>query len=102
MPVIDLISQHARESAIGGGFSVLIWVIAFPLRTTYNKLKDEWNSKSALLVEVRAELVQQRTNCLATLQNQGSDQVKLLEKSVETLEKIHLSQAEMTGYLKAL
>jgi hypothetical protein len=48
---------------------------------------------------IHQELVQQRINCLTTLQNQGDEQIKLLGKMSGSLDNIALSQAEVAGYL---
>ena len=46
------------------------------------------------------ELVQQCTNCLTTLQTQGTQQVELLTEVVKTLGEIHLDNSEMLTHLR--
>ena len=67
----------------------------------FHKVKKEWDSLKDSIASAQKELVHQRTNCLATLQDQGAKQIEVLEKCANTLESIHLSQAEMSGYIKA-
>ena len=69
----------------------------YPIRA----IKKEWANLNKKIEAAQEELVQQRTNCLSTLQDQGSQQIELLGRCVSTLESIHLSQAEMSGYMKA-
>lgn len=73
----------------------------FPVRTLIKKANEILDSFDSKLLGIQEELSTQRTNCLTTLQNQGTEQVKLLEKVAGTLEAIHISQAEMSGYIKA-
>lgn len=89
------------QGILAGALSLGGWVIMFPLRTITKSIRKEWKEKSGLLQEVHTEMKLQRTNCLTTLQAQGEEQIELLEKAVSTLESIHLSQAEMAGYMKA-
>ena len=53
------------------------------------------------LSAIHAELIEQRTNCLSTLQAQGEKQIELLGKVVDTLGNIHTSQAAMSGFMQA-
>jgi hypothetical protein len=92
----NTILQLVHEGIWAGALSFGGWILAFPLRTAYNTVKE----KAKILEELRDELATQRTNCLKTLQDQGERQIELLEKVNETLDDIHTSQAEMSGYLK--
>jgi hypothetical protein len=91
---------HVQEAAVGIIFSVGGWILVFPLRTFTKTVKTEWAEKTKMLESVHKELTEQRTNCLTTLQKQGTEQIKVLEKAVDLLDKIHTSQAEMSGYLR--
>ena len=73
----------------------------FPIRTFLKNARAEWFSATAKLDSLGKELELQRTNCLTTLANQGEAQIKLLEKTVETLGSMHLDQKEVMGYLKS-
>jgi uncharacterized membrane protein YgaE (UPF0421/DUF939 family) len=72
-------------------------LLMYPLK----KIKEEWKGLKAAIASTEAELVQQRINCLSTLQTQGDRQVQLLEKVSETLSEIHLDQKETLGFLRA-
>src|SRR6266566_244894 len=95
------ILSHLSEAATGVMLSVGGWILVFPLRSLIKSVKAEWAEKMKTLDYIQVELTTQRTNCLKTLQDQGTEQIKLLGKAVDTLDKIHVSQAEMSGYLRA-
>ncbi len=67
----------------------------------FRKVKKEWASLKEAVTSTQAELVLQRTNCLGTLQEQGTEQIKLLSKATDTLDGIRLDLAEQTGFLRA-
>jgi hypothetical protein len=83
----------AASAAVGVIMAIVLW----PFRT----IKKEWVEMKKNQASIHSELVQQRTNCLTTLQTQGDRQIELLGKVSDTLTGIALSQAEMTGYCKA-
>jgi hypothetical protein len=95
--VWNQVGPVAFKTIVGIVITGLLGVIMYPLK----QAKKEWVDLKASLAETHAELVQQRTNCLTTLQSQGDQQIKLLGRVADTLGEIHLSQAEMTGYCKA-
>lgn len=95
--LFNQISPLILKSAVGLIFTGLIGVIMWPFR----KARKEWMALKEEQASIHAELVQQRTNCLNTLQQQGEAQIKLLTKATDSLENIALSQAEMTGFCKA-
>jgi hypothetical protein len=76
--------------SVAGAGALIVW--------PFRKARKEWMTLKESTQAIRDELAQQRTNCLATLQNQGESQIQLLTKMSDTLQNIHLSQAEMTGY----
>jgi hypothetical protein len=90
---------HEAEIAIV--LSVGGWILMFPVRTFFKKIKDSWDGVVSKLNEVYEEMTTQRTNCLTTLQTQGADQVKALQEMSKTLSDMHLDQKELTGFLKA-
>jgi hypothetical protein len=67
----------------------------------FRKARKEWITLKEEQSKIHSELVQQRTNCLTTLQQSNQQQVKLLEKAVDILEGVRLDLKEQTGYLKA-
>ena len=76
--------------------------MTFPIRTWIKGIKKEWTEKAQMLEQVHQELTLQRTNCLTTIQQSNQEQVHLLEKTVETLGEIHLSQERMAGFMQAM
>jgi hypothetical protein len=67
----------------------------------FRKVKKEWISLKDSIASTKAELIQQRTNCLTTLQSQGAEQITLLSKTVDALENVRYELAEQTGFLRA-
>jgi len=78
----------------------IVGVIMFPVRTFIQGAREEWKAATSKLDALQKELETQRTNCLTTLTAQGEAQIKLLEKTVGTLEAMHLDQKEVMGYLR--
>jgi ABC-type enterochelin transport system substrate-binding protein len=64
------------------------------------KAKKEWVALKTNLQETHKELVQQRTNCLTTLQQQGETQIELLGKTVAVLDGLRLDTREQTTMLR--
>ena len=91
-----------HEAEIGLVISVGGWILVFPVKTFLDKAKKVLGSFEEKLDKLQTELSTQRTNCLTTLQEQGKDQIKVLEKMSGTLDSMHQSQAEMSGYFKGL
>ena len=97
---VDFYSQVAPAAfkwLLGIIFAGFMSVILWPFR----KARKEWGTLRTEQASIHAELVQQRTNCLATLQAQGVQQIELLGKTVAALDGVRLDLAEQTGYLKA-
>lgn len=90
-----------HEAEIGIALTVGGWILMFPVRTLIKKANEILDSFDNKLLGIQEELSTQRTNCLATLQVSSQKQVDLLEKAVDVLEAMHISQAEMSGYIKA-
>jgi hypothetical protein len=91
--LMQFVYKVAASAAVG----VIMGIVLWPFR----KMKAEWTEMKKDQALIHTELVQQRTNCLTTLQTQGDRQIELLGKVVETLGDIRIGQAEMTGYCKA-
>lgn len=92
--VLSQLAPLALKSIVG---LLITGVIMYPFR----KIHKEWSSLKEEQSAIHKELVQQRTNCLTTLQTQGEEQIKLLGKAVDVLDGVRLDLAEQTGYLKA-
>jgi hypothetical protein len=96
-PIYQTLAPIALKAVFGLVFTGLLGIFMWP----YRKAQKEWTALKQEQATIHQELVTQRTNCLTTLQNQGDAQVKLLEKAVESLGTMALSQAEMTGFFRA-
>ena len=90
-----IILDNALMSLVVTGVGVLVM---WPIR----KARKEWISLKDAVVETKRELEQQRTNCLQTLQNQGSEQITLLTKVVDTLDGLRLDTQAQTGFIQGL
>jgi len=97
-----LILEAIHEAEIGLVLTVGGWILMFPVRTLIEKIKKFFEDFEAKLNAIENELSTQRTNCLATLQSQGVTQIAALERAANTLDKMHESQIEMTGYFKGM
>jgi hypothetical protein len=86
------------KTIVGLVFTGVLGVIMWPFR----KAKKEMVELKSIIIDTHKELVEQRTNCLSTLQSQGESQVKLLEKAVEVLGDMRMDLAKQTGYLEAI
>lgn len=75
----------------------LLGILMYPFR----KINKEWKALRGSIEDTHTELTQQRTNCLATLQKQGEEQIILLTRTVSALDGVRLDLAEQTGYLRA-
>jgi hypothetical protein len=92
MQVETLLLKATMGLAVAGVGGILM----YPIRA----IKKEWAGLKASIANAQTELVVQRTNCLTTLQASSQEQVKLLEKAVETLEAMHLDQKETLGMIR--
>lgn len=93
--IVAQVISAAWKLGIAGG----VWWLTYPIKRFFKKVK-ETAEKIHLLDEVRNELTVQRTNCLATLQEQGDTQISVLKEISETLKDNGKVQAEMYGYMK--
>jgi hypothetical protein len=92
----SLLGQFKHEAVITILVSGFLTVVSYPLR----RAKKEWFALVNKLDGVHNELTVQRSNCLATLQHQGTAQIELLSKAVETLTDIRLDNREMMTHLR--
>lgn len=92
-----LVLKYIHAASWAGAVAVGGYVAMFPLRYMVNLVKDRFK----VLDDVRDELETQRTNCLATIQANGSAQLILLERMATTLDQMHNSQSELAGYIRA-
>ena len=66
----------------------------------FRQAKAKWDAMTTKLDAVHVELTTQRSNCLTTLQSQGTDQIELLTKAVNVLGDIRLDNREMITHLR--
>jgi hypothetical protein len=93
--VAGLIATYVHEIIV----TVIIAVGGSVLMYPFKLIRREFADAKAALEAVHEELVQQRQNCLTTIQNNGVEQNKLLTKAVDVLEAMHLDQRELLGKL---
>ena len=86
--------KMAASAAVGVIMAIILW--------PFRKARKEWAALKEEQSSIHAELVQQRTNCLTTLQSQGVTQIELLGKTVAALDGVRLDLAEQTGCLRAM
>jgi hypothetical protein len=91
MDVSSIVIQGASKLAYAALGGILLW----PFRAIKSKIEEYTKQVKS----VQTELVTQRTNCLATLQRQGEEQIELLKKVSSTLSDMHLDQRSMMGKL---
>jgi hypothetical protein len=80
--------------AVTGVGTLMLW----PIR----KARSEWVALKDAVIETKKELETQRTNCLATLSQQGATQIEILGKVADTLEGVRLDLKEQTGFIQGL
>jgi hypothetical protein len=95
--LLTQLTPFIYKTIVGLIFTGLLGVIMWP----FTKARAEWTALKSDLASTHAELVAQRTNCLATLQTQGATQIEILGKAVAALDGVRLDLAEQTGYLKS-
>ena len=100
MTPLQSILSHLESATAGIAATGILGLLMFPIRSVLKSARAEWRDVTEKIASVERELNVQRTNCLTTLQRQGQAQIDLLEKANSTLEAMHLSQVEMSGYLK--
>ena len=80
------------EAVSGIVLSIGGYIVLFPIRTLVGSIKGNWNEQVKATEEIKKDLT--------LLSTQGDKQIELLGKAVPTLEQMHLSQVELTGFLK--
>ncbi len=95
--IFPVIWPYLQKAAVGLALTGVGALLMWPFR----KARKEWLSLKDTTAAIQQELVQQRTNCLHTLQCQGDTQINLLTKAADTLDGIRLDIKEQTGYLMA-
>jgi hypothetical protein len=97
-PLWEQIAPSIVKWIVGLALTGLLGVFLWP----FKRMKAEWTEMKKDQVSIHTELVQQRENCLTTLQRQGETQIELLGKTVAALDGVRLDLAEQTGCLRAL
>lgn len=96
-PLFPILWTYIFKALIGAAVAGVGTIMWYPVR----KARAEWKSLKENTAAILQELTHQRNNCLHTLQVQGEQQIELLGKMSNTLENIHLGQAEQSGFFKA-
>lgn len=89
--LIDKMFVSFVVTAVGGA---LVW--------PFKAIKRKGEELTQELKLMQAELVTQRTNCLTTLQTQGAEQITLLKRVADTLDKTHETQMSMSGFIQGM
>lgn len=92
--VTQILYKTVTAAVVGAIMTIVLW--------PFRQVRKEWIAFKAEQASIHAELVQQRSNCLTTLQTQGVTQIELLGKTVAALDGLHVDLAEQTGYLRAM
>ncbi len=95
--VVSVLWPYVMKSLVGLAITGIGALMIYPVKYA----RREWKSIKEAIASTHAELVQQRENCLSTLQSQGESQITLLTKMADTLDGVRLDLAEQTGYLRA-
>lgn len=96
MVMLPIFEAYRHEIAVSILGSLVIGVIALPIR----KVKNAWVDLTNKLDAVHVELATQRNNCLTTLQAQGETQIALLTKIADALGEMRLDAKETAGFLR--
>ena len=89
-----IIYKEAIGLLVAGVGALIMW--------PYRVAKKEWTSLKETTAKIHEELTQQRTNCLATLSQQGEKQIDLLTKVADTLDGLRLDTQAQTGFIQGL
>lgn len=100
--VADSLISQVTPTVLKWGVTVLLSGLVGAFMWPFRKARREWTALKSEQALIHQELVQQRTNCLATLQQQGEQQIDLLGKTVAALDGVRLDLAEQTGCLRTL
>jgi len=92
IPIIgQLLPELVTTVIIGATLAILKW--------PYNKVTQAYAELMASVKTTNDELVHQRTNCLATIQNLNEKQLAAMNDTVRILNDIHLDQKQLLGRL---
>ena len=94
LDILPYVNKALMTLVVGG----LGYLIMFPFR----KAKAEFVSLKETTAKIHEELLHQRTNCLNTLQDQGTKQIELLGKMADTLDGVRVDFKEHTGFIQGL
>jgi hypothetical protein len=94
---LSVLSEFKHEVVITLMVTGFLAAVAYPFR----QAKAKWDAMTTKLDDVHKELTTQRSNCLATLQSQGTQQIEFLEKAVDALNDIKGDNREVLGYLRS-
>lgn len=87
------------EAVSGIVLSIGGYIVLFPIRTLFGNIKAKWDEQTKTQAEQTMALEEVKTG-LSRLGTQGDKQIDLLSKAVNVLDAMHLSQVEMTGFMK--
>lgn len=73
-------------------FTVLISVFSGAAMWPIRKITKAYSEVKTSIEELQTELTTQRTNCLATLQTQGAEQIVVLKECATVLRDMHTDQ----------
>jgi metal-dependent amidase/aminoacylase/carboxypeptidase family protein len=93
---LSILGEFKHEVVITMMVTGFLAAVSYPFR----QAKAKWEAMTGKLDAVHQELTLQRSNCLTTLQAQGTEQVNLLKKTVEVLGEIRMDNREMITHLR--
>lgn len=85
---MSVVHEFIHEIVVTALLGVAGSVAMYPIKkisNAYTEVKDS-------LEKLHTELTTQRTNCLATLQEQGEEQITALKEIVSALRDMHIDQ----------
>ena len=94
---MSLLGQFKHEVVLTLMVTGFFAAVTYPFR----QAKAKWDAMTTKLDDVHKELTTQRSNCLTTLQAQGTQQIEFLKQSVEALNDIKGDNREILGYLRS-
>jgi hypothetical protein len=93
-----LLNQVANKLVV----SLLVTAVGGALVWPFKAIKSAVKAATDRLTAVEHELVTQRVNCLTTIQNNTEKTNDILERVATTLDNTHITQIEMSGFLKGM
>jgi len=98
--MINNIIAVVHEVWVSGMAAIVTYVILFPIRSAWQSVGERFKNAMDTLNAVHQELITQRTNCLATLQQEGEKQTEVLKEISNTLTDIHVDQSRTLGIIE--